>query len=142
MKLVVLLLAAAAVALSQVSSGVLLGDVRDESSALVAGARITAVHQGTGFTRTTVSGSLGEYRLDELPPGAYQVAVEKEGFRKLTFDRVAVEVNQKYRLDLRLQVGGEREEIIVTAPPALLQTSEASEGYLLRHEDVLSGVET
>ena len=138
MRLFVLLLATATVALSQVSSGVLLGDVRDESSALVAGARITSVHQGTGFARTTVSGTLGEYRLDELPPGAYQVAVEKEGFRKLTFDTVTVEVNQKYRLDLKLQVGAERGEIMVTAPAAVLQTSEASEGYLLQYSTVES----
>jgi hypothetical protein len=134
--MVMLLFAAAMPGLSQVSSGVLFGDVRDESGALVRDAKITATHASTAFTRSAVSGPVGEYRIDELPPGTYQLSALKDGFRKLTVGGIAIEVNQKFRLDIGLIVGGEREEVTVTAEPSLVQTGEASEGYLLQYSTI------
>src|SRR5689334_10139134 len=58
---------------SQVSSGSLLGDVRDEKSAFVAGVAIQARNNATGFIRSAVSNAIGAYRMDDLLPGAYTV---------------------------------------------------------------------
>ena len=87
------------------ASGSLLGDVRDESGAVAPGVTVTALHNGTGFTRSAVSDSQGAYRLDELLPGAYTVTAAKAGFRTVSARNVTVEVNQKARLDLVLKVG-------------------------------------
>ena len=57
--LLFLLWTLAAPAFSQVASGTLLGEVRDESSALVPGARVTARHEATGFSRTMLTGAEG-----------------------------------------------------------------------------------
>ncbi|MCW5977802.1 MAG: TonB-dependent receptor [Bryobacteraceae bacterium] len=133
MRLISALLACAAAATAQVSSGVLFGDVQDQSGALVSGCRITATHRGTGFARTAASGLLGEYRIDELPPGSYRVMVEKAGFRTLVIDDVAVEVNQKRRLAAVLTVGAEPEQVTVVAEASLLRTGDASEGHHLEY---------
>ncbi|MCC6367693.1 MAG: TonB-dependent receptor [Bryobacterales bacterium] len=130
----VVLLVVALDGLSQVSTGVLFGDVRDESSGLVAGAVLTVRREANGFTRSAAAGSLGEYRFDDLPPGVYSMSVSKPGFRPLAASSVVVEVNQKRRLDLVLKVGAAKDVLTVTAPASLLQTGEASEGYLFQSE--------
>src|SRR5438552_3685446 len=97
--LVLFLLAFNALAHAQVASATLLGDVRDESSALAQGVTVTALQNATGFTRTTITGEQGTYRFDELLPGAYTVTARKPGFRAITAEDVTLEVNQKGRLD-------------------------------------------
>ncbi len=136
--LLFLLWTLAAPAFSQVASGTLLGEVRDESSALVPGARVTARHEATGFSRTVLTGAEGAYRIDLLVPGLYTVAVEKKGFLRLNVASVTVEVNQKARLDLELKVGAEKESITVTADASPLQSGDASDGYRLDHQTIVA----
>lgn len=116
---------------AQVSSGSLIGDVRDEKAAYVPGVTITARNQATGFTRATVSNSYGSYRLDELIPGNYSVTAGRTGFQTLVIPSATVEVDQKTRLDMKLVLGAVSEQVTVTASQAPLQTDEASEGYTL-----------
>src|ERR1700719_1976493 len=111
-----LLIAAAALELpAQVSSGTLVGDVRDESSALVSLVRITVRNNATGYTRSTDSDPLGAYPFVDLSPGTYTVTAEKQGFRTTTVSRVLIEVDRKSRLDFDLKLGSEHESVTVTA---------------------------
>lgn len=116
---------------AQVSSGSLLGDVRDQRAAYVAGAVIQARNDATGFSRTAATNAFGSYRIDDLLPGAYTVTAQHDGFQTVTVSPVFVEVNQKARLDLELRLGSGHEAVTVTAHASPLQTDEASEGYLL-----------
>ncbi|HYL39332.1 MAG TPA: TonB-dependent receptor [Bryobacteraceae bacterium] len=116
---------------AQVSSGSLLGDVRDAKGAVVGGVTITARNNGAGFARTTQSNALGSYRIDDLLPGAYTVTAQHDGFQTVTVSPFFVEVNQKGRLDIHLPVGSAHDTVTVTAHASALQTEEASEGYLL-----------
>ena len=125
------LAAACAPMQAQVSSGSLLGDVRDNKAALMGGVAIEARNNDTGFTRTAFSNAFGSYRIDDLLPGAYTVTAHHSGFQTVTVSPVFVEVNQKARLDLSLQVGAARDSVTVTARTSPVQTDEASEGYEL-----------
>ena len=69
------LLAAAAPAAAQDPTGTIEGTVTDASQAAVAGARVSAQHLDTGFTREAVAGTDGLYRLVLLPVGAYRLTV-------------------------------------------------------------------
>jgi Carboxypeptidase regulatory-like domain/TonB dependent receptor len=115
---------------AQVSSGSLLGDVRDEQSAYVPGVTVTARNEATGFSRTVSTNTFGSYRIDDLQPGSYIVTVERDGFQAVTIS-VQLEINQKARADVQLHVGSARDTITVTDRTSPLQTEEASEGYLL-----------
>ena len=78
----VLLLAltgAAGTARAQVASATLLGEIRDESSAVAPGVVVTARNSATGFTNTTTTNAEGVYRMDALSPGAYAVTAVKAG---------------------------------------------------------------
>src|ERR1700736_2527931 len=115
----------------QVSSGSLLGDVRDQKSASVDGAVIQARNNQTGFSRTATTNAFGSYRIDDLLPGVYTVTAQHEGLQMVTVSPVFVEVDQKARLDFDLRVGSSHETVTVTARTSPLQTDEASEGYQL-----------
>ena len=116
---------------AQVSTGSLLGDVRDEKKAVVAGATITARNNDTGFARTTFSNAFGSYRLDDLLPGAYTVTAARQGFQTVTVSPFFVEVNQKTRLDVDLHLGTAQQSVTVTARNTPLESDQSSEGYLL-----------
>ena len=131
MRSLVLLLAATAIAVGQSSSGLLTGEIHDPSGALVEGVRITAVQKQTGFERTVSSTSVGQYTVSDLAPGIYTVRAEKAGFSAITVEWVAVELNQKARLDLELALGDEHTTVTVSTPVSAVQTADASEGYQL-----------
>ncbi len=116
---------------SQVSSGSLLGDARDEKMASVAAVVVVARNNDTGFSRSVSSNEFGSYRIDDLLPGAYTVTAQHDGFQAVTVSPIFVQVNQKTRLDLNLQVGSVHETATVVAHASPLQTDEASEGYTL-----------
>src|SRR5512138_37448 len=73
---------------AQVSSGILVGEVRDPSGAVVAGALITSLQETTGFSRTVSSSSAGQYSIGDLQPGTYTVTASKPGFRKTAVPKV------------------------------------------------------
>lgn len=124
--------------LAQASSGALVGDVRDESSALISGVKVTIRDNATGFVRTRATGPLGSYEFLELAPGVYTVTAEKQGFRTATASGVTVEVDRKARLDFNLKVGEQNETITVAANASPVQTEEASEGYTLDGSSIAS----
>jgi hypothetical protein len=134
--LIVLLLSLVTVAHAQVASSMLLGDVRDESSALAPGVRITARHDATGFSRAATTGAQGSYRIEELLPGTHTVTAEKKGFRPVVVRGVVLEINQKARLDFVLKVGAQRDSITVSTAVSPLQTEDASVGYRLDYSAI------
>src|SRR5262249_50190011 len=122
---------AAPVAWSQVSSGSLLGDVRDEKGASVENALIQIASTTTSVTRTASTNAYGSYRIDHLLPGAYTVTARHEGFQTETVSPLFVEVNKKSRLDFDLHLGSSHESVTVAAHASPLQSDDASEGYTL-----------
>src|SRR5947209_10380582 len=128
MKCILVLLAFTACGWGQVSSGSLIGDVRDDKAASVPGVAITARNNATGFSRTATTNAFGGYRIDDLLPGVYTLTAQRGGFRTVTVSPVVVEVDQKARFDFELRAGSDA--ITVTAQMTPLQTDEPSEGYL------------
>src|SRR5258708_5407563 len=129
--LILVLVFMASPIVAQVSSGSLLGDIRDENSASVSGVIIVARNNATGFSRTTSSNAFGSYRIDDLLPGSYTVTAQRDGFQMVTISPVLVEVNQKARADIELRVGSASDTLTIIAHTPPLQTDDASEGYLL-----------
>jgi outer membrane receptor protein involved in Fe transport len=115
----------------QVSSASLLGTVKDQVSARISDAKVTARHEATGFSREVLTSDDGTYHISELLPGRYAVSAEKQGFRTLVVQGIVLEVNQKSQLDLELQVGLQEESVTITGDVSLTQASDASVGYQL-----------
>jgi Carboxypeptidase regulatory-like domain len=65
----------------------------------VADATITITNPQTNFTRMTHSNEVGNYSFPVLPPGLYEVQVEKPGFQN------------EHRRSIELQVQGRQVSI-------------------------------
>jgi len=109
-------------AAAQAVSGTILGSVNDGSGAAVAGVRITLTNTQTGIARVVVSDSDGEYVAPSLPPGTYSISAEMTGFKKLSLANVQLNVDQKARVDLKLEVGATTESVTIQGTVSLVQT--------------------
>jgi len=78
--IVVFFLFLAGVAVAQNPDGALAGTIRDSSGARVAGAQVSLVGSGPELSRSTTSNSLGEFRLEALRPGDYELEVTAARF--------------------------------------------------------------
>jgi hypothetical protein len=113
---------------AQTSSGSLVGQIHDESAAVVSGVKVTLRSEATGYARTTQTGALGGYQFPDVPPGIYDVTAEKERFRTASAAGVRVDADRASRLDFDLALGPSHEVITVTANASPVQTEEPSEG--------------
>jgi hypothetical protein len=129
MKLALILLLIAGALEAQVASASLAGTVVDESSAVVAGARVTATENGNGFSRAALTDARGDYAFEQLAPGTYTLSVEKSGFRSYRAEQVTLAVNQTARLEIRLAIGATQERVAVVAQVSPVQSENASIGY-------------
>src|ERR1051326_4377325 len=67
---------------AQLGTATISGNITDSSGAVIVGATVRAINNGTGFVRQTSSNQLGQYNLPGLTPGPYNVQVEFAGFRR------------------------------------------------------------
>jgi hypothetical protein len=65
---------------AQNPNGSLRGIVQDSTKARIAAATITVRLQDSSLERSVPCDSRGEFRIDDLPPGSYQVSVAGRGF--------------------------------------------------------------
>ena len=107
---------------AQTSFGTILGNVSDESGAVVPGVAVTITNEGTGNVRTVTSNDTGGFTAPSLPPAAYSVAAELAGFSQALQTGVVLAVNQTLRVDLTLKVGEVTEIVEVSAAALQLQT--------------------
>src|SRR5580700_7079056 len=84
-------LASASGPIAQTYRGSLQGLVRDSSGASVPAAQVTLRGVGFSFERAAASDERGAFRMDDIPPGTYSIAVRKSGFAEASAQvRVAV----------------------------------------------------
>lgn len=125
-----------AAAQSDVTSGELHGSVTDPSGAVVPDAKVTVKSDMTGFTRAAETNQEGEYRILLLPPGVYDVQVEKDGFRTQVLRDVRVTVGQIALLDVSLELGPVTQVAEVSARPALLESQRSHQADTLEQQYV------
>jgi hypothetical protein len=113
---------------AQAVTGTVLGTVRDSSGGALAGATVTLVNEGTGFSRSVATDTSGEYTAPLMPTGTYIVSCEMSGFKKVSVANVHVGVDQKVRTDLKLELGQMTEAVTIQAESPLIQTSSSELG--------------
>jgi hypothetical protein len=99
---------------SQGIGGSISGTVKEEGGGAVAAAVVKLINQQTGQTRTVSTGDTGRYQIREVPPGVYDITVERPGFNTARVESVRVSVAQVARLsDIILNVATIGEEKVV-----------------------------
>jgi hypothetical protein len=121
---------------AQAVTGTILGTVKDSTGAVVPGASVTVVNTGTGYSRTVVSDTHGEYAAPSIPTGTYTVSAEITGFKKVSKTNVLVGVDQKIRIDIALELGAMEEIIEIQAETPMLQTSSSDLGTTVVEQQI------
>ena len=124
-------------ALGQTSFGTIVGNVTDETGAVIPGVTVTVTNEGTGSVRVVSSNETGGYTVVSLPPAVYSVEGELTGFSKSLSAGVRLEVNQTLRVDLSMSVGQVTEVIDVTATLPQLQTDSSTVAATVDNQKVV-----
>jgi hypothetical protein len=115
----------AALSFGQATDSNVVGVVTDATGAAVPGAAITVTNKDTGVRYTAVTNSLGEYRLNNVPVGRYDVSAAKGGFTTATIAGVQLDLNHTSSVNLTLAVGSVSTTLEVSEAAATIDTSTA-----------------
>ncbi len=123
---------------AQFETATVLGSVRDQNGAVLAGVTVTLKSLETGSILTGVSDDDGDYQFVNIKIGAYQVSGAREGFSTAVADNVAVTVNARQRVDLTLQPGALSESVVVSDAAALLETDSSVRGQVIGSKQIVT----
>lgn len=112
------------------------GQVRDESQAAIAGAKVSLTRTETGDHREIVSTGEGYYSFPLLLPGHYDLQVEKEGFEAERQTGIVVETGAISTVDVTLKVGSSLQTVDVDATVPLLQTESAAVAHVVDNASI------
>jgi hypothetical protein len=131
-----LLLTAAIPVLAQVTGGTILGTIKDPSGAGIADAKITITEVNKGTSTEYRTDQNGDYVAPFLIPGIYRVVAEKEGFQRGVSADIPLQVDQKARMDMTLQVGQVSQTLEVVATAPLVRSDSAELGEVINQHAV------
>jgi hypothetical protein len=125
--MLICILSTSTLVLSQSATTSLRGVIKDPSSALVPGAKVTLTNNADGQVLSTVANSAGQYTFPQIAPAKYTIVVSAVGFGDQT--KVAeLLVNQPASIDFTLSVQSNTVTVDVSAAAQTLNTSDASLG--------------
>src|SRR4051812_18332130 len=92
MRVLLVALLCAGAAWGQVAPvGSVVGEVKDSSGAVVAGATVVLTNSGTQSRKESSTSTEGRFAFNLLPVGSYQLHVTAQGFS--TFEQTGIRVN-------------------------------------------------
>src|ERR1035441_10506940 len=117
--------------------GSISGHVADVSSALVPGATVTAINQGTNAERTAKADSGGYFALPLLPIGTYTVRIVQPGFQTFELKNASLEGQQNLQLDIKLRLADVNATVNVEAEQTnTVQRADSTLGQTIHAEQV------
>src|SRR6266511_4127781 len=131
------LLAIVFAAVSQTPSTEILGPVSDSSGAVIAGARVTLLRVATGERRETVTDSTGNYSFPLIDIGEYDITIKAAGFTQQERKGIALQLQQKARINFELTVGETRESVEVVSAAIQLKTDDSSVGQVIDNKRIV-----
>ena len=102
---VAFLVLSSSVSFAQTSNGTIAGTMTDKTGGAVPKATVAASSQEVGEKRSTVTDSVGTYRIESLLPGKYLVIVTAPGFAVLKISNVEVKASFTTTVNGVLEVG-------------------------------------
>src|SRR5262245_27347275 len=100
---------------AQVQNASLTGLITDPTGAVIADAMVAAKNVATNIEYSQKTDASGYYLFPSLPIGTYSLSVEAAGFKKALHGGVVLQVGERGREDVKLEIGGITELVEVTA---------------------------
>jgi hypothetical protein len=125
-------------AYAQAGSATVTGTVQDSTGAIIPGAKVALIDEGSSVQRSAVSNKSGAFTFVALPPATYDVLTTAAGFRPARQNGVAVHIDDQ--LDLRavvLTVAGNDVSVTVTSESGqVTPTTSGEQSYTLSSEQI------
>jgi len=110
------------------------GVIKDASGAVLPGVSVEATSPAlTEKVRSVVTDGTGQYRIVELPPGAYTVTFSLQGFNVVKREGVVLTGSLTAAIDIELRVGSLEETVTVTGESPIVDVQSA------RRQQVIDG---
>ena len=122
----VLVASCASVICAQSTSASLTGRVTDPAKALIVDAKVAAIGAETNIRYETTTEDTGQYYLTNLPPGRYDIEIEKPGFKKVIKPDVVLHVQDALKIDFEMTLGPVSETVTVEADGPLANSESAT----------------
>ena len=114
------------------ATGAIGGTVQDKSGGVIAGAKVAVQSDATGEKlRELFTNSGGLFTVTLLPVGSYTIEVSASGFATTKFPGIPVNVTETTTVTAVLSVTAVKEEVVVSAQVAVVDTSSAVTGQAL-----------
>jgi hypothetical protein len=108
------------------TEGSILGNVKDASGGVMAGALVKVTNVDTGLAKTANTNSEGYFEIVALPTGSYSVDTVSQGFNTSHITGLTLTAGEHKRVQPVLTVGDIKQAVTVAADSELVQTERAS----------------
>jgi len=120
----------------------IIGQVTDQSGAVLPGVTVTATSAALQVPQmTATTNEVGEYRLAPLPIGVYEVAFELASFRPVQRQNVRLTVGFTAKIDVSMGLANVAETVTVAAAAPLVDVT-AAPGSTLFTQEALAAIPT
>src|SRR5438105_4528803 len=92
----------------------------------IPGVNVTVTNTGTNISRSVVSNESKNYIFTEMNVGAYSITGELPGFKKVVVTGVQLNMDQRLRTNLTLQVGEISDKVEITTELQLVTSDNTS----------------
>ena len=107
--------ASAFASLAQENTGSIKGQAKDETGAVIAGAKVTANSPALIRELDTMTDANGNYLFPSVPVGTYTLSVTRQGFKNVKSENITVQLGKTSTVDFDLPAGNVSESVTVTA---------------------------
>lgn len=122
---------------AQTVASSIVGTVIDTTNGVISGAEVKVIDQGTRTTHTVTSDAMGQFRLSNIPPAVYCLAITREGFKSWAAVDVTLSSSETRDMGrIKLEVGSVNEQMAVNAEATPVQTKSSEKSSLVDGEQL------
>jgi hypothetical protein len=116
---------------AQQDTGTITGTVTDSSGALIAGAYVRVINQGTAQESVLKTDGAGLFVTPPLSVGKYSIEVLYAGFSKAVQQDIQLDAAQRYSTVIKLAVGSDTVSVVVTTQTTGVDSTDGTVGAVI-----------
>ena len=120
------------------NTGTVVGEVDDQSGAVIADASVTLTNSSAGTKLATATNGTGKYIFPNVPPGTYDITITKSGFSTAKMNGLIVNVGSQATENVKMTVGSTAQTVEVQVVGTELQTLNSTVGQTISAEAISS----